>query len=79
MMDGVVRSQDPSGWSRVGSSGAVFSEGAIRSPRRTVLGGHSLPLEGAGWSKLTEERLIAIGICKSINAVDKGETHLRDG
>jgi hypothetical protein len=61
MMDGVVRSQDPSGWSKVGSSGAVLCEGILPSPRRTVLDRHDLPLERAGWSKLTEEALIAIG------------------
>lgn len=65
-MDGVVRSQDPSGWSKVGSSGAVLPEGVMRSPRRTVLEGHGLPREEAGFFKLTEERLIAVGYVRNL-------------
>jgi hypothetical protein len=47
MMDGVVRSQDLSGWSKVGSSGAVLSEGAMRSPKWTVFDDHGLARDGA--------------------------------
>jgi hypothetical protein len=60
-MDGVVRSQDPSGWSKVGLSGAVLSEGAMRSPSRTVFDGHGLSRDRAGLFKLAEARLIAMG------------------
>jgi hypothetical protein len=56
-----VRIQHPSGWSKVGSSGAVFSEGAIRSPSRTVLDAHGLLRECAGLFELAEERLIVMG------------------
>jgi len=60
-MDRVARNQDFSGWRKVGLSGIVLPEGVMSSPTRTVLDGHGLPRESAGWFKLTEERLIAMG------------------